>query len=217
MFILQTSVMGISERKQKEKEELKNKIRTAAIELFLNDGVENVTIRKIAEKIEYAPATIYLYYKDKTDILMDLHKEGFTILIGYLKSIIINANDDIIAQIKKSAIAYINFAIDNPEYYHLIFIMSYKQKGLSSPDEWDEGRIAYDSMRTSITKCIEQGVIQSGDIEEVTFANWAFLHGLASLIGSQAGGPVKIDDKKAFAEKAIDFFYYNLKNNAPYK
>lgn len=202
--------MGVNERKQKEKEELKNKIREAAIELFLNDGVENVTIRKIAEKIEYAPATIYLYYKDKTDILMDLHKEGFNILIGYLKGIIINNGDDILSQMKKRAIAYIDFAIDNPEYYHLIFIMSYKQKGLSSPDEWAEGRVAYDSMRTSIAKCIELGIIKSDNIEEIAFANWSFLHGLASLIGSQSGGPVKIEDKKTFAGKSITFFYNNL-------
>jgi len=205
--------MGVNERKQKEKEELKNKIREAAIELFLNDGVENVTIRKIADKIEYAPATIYLYYKDKTDILMDLHKVGFNILIKYLNAVIIKNTDDILSQMKKRAIAYIDFAIDNPEYYHLIFIMSYKQKGLSSPDEWVEGRVAYDSMRTNIAKCIELGIIKSDNIEEITFANWSFLHGLASLISSQSGGPVKIEDKKIFAGKAITFFYSNFNSN----
>jgi AcrR family transcriptional regulator len=206
--------MGVNERKQKEKEELKNKIRAAAIEQFLSDGVENFTIRKIAEKIEYAPATIYLYYKDKTDILMDLHKEGFTILLGYLKGVSLSNEDDLIRHMREQAIAYIDFALDNPEYYHLIFIMSYKQKGLNSPDEWTEGRIAYDLMRTNISKCIERGIIKSANIEEIAFASWAFLHGLASLIGSQTGGPAKIEDKKSFAAKAIDFFYNNLKNNA---
>jgi AcrR family transcriptional regulator len=199
--------MGITERKQREREERKYKIREAAIELFLNEGVEHVTIRRIAEKIEYAPATIYLYFKDKMDILMDIHREGFNILISYLQRV--KEDPDIIMQMKKSTAAYVDFAIENPEYYKLIFIVSYKQKGLDSPDKWEEGRTAYDGLRTNIKKCVELGIITSPDVEEIAFAVWSFIHGLSSLLVSQ-NGPVKIEDKKAFAAKAINFFYNNL-------
>jgi AcrR family transcriptional regulator len=202
--------MSISDRKQRDRNERKSIILKAAIELFLNEGFEHVTIRGIAEKIEYSPATIYLYFKDKTDILMALHHEGFNILVKYLRNVT-DDNDDALLQMRKRAIAYTNFAIENPEYYNLIFIISFRQKGLSSPDEWDEGRIAYNLLRESVAKCLESELIVSGDLEITSFAIWSFLHGIASLIVGQNGGPVKIEDQKPFVAKTINFFYDNLK------
>ncbi|MBI5233035.1 MAG: helix-turn-helix transcriptional regulator [Deltaproteobacteria bacterium] len=61
--------MGISERREKEKKEMRGLILETAMELFLDEGFENVSLRRRADKIEYSPATIYLYYKDKDEIL----------------------------------------------------------------------------------------------------------------------------------------------------
>ena len=72
--------MGIKERKEKHREDLRMKILDAAKVLFLRDGYDATSIRKIAEKIEFSPTTIYLYYKDKADIMFALHQEGFKLL-----------------------------------------------------------------------------------------------------------------------------------------
>lgn len=64
--------MGIKERKDKDKQALKKRIMTAAIEIIEQEGYEKLSIRKIAAKIEYSPTTIYLYYKDKAEILSDM-------------------------------------------------------------------------------------------------------------------------------------------------
>ncbi|HEY9245546.1 MAG TPA: helix-turn-helix domain-containing protein, partial [Candidatus Methanoperedens sp.] len=69
--------MGIKERKELEKQEMRKLILDTAMRLILEKGFENVTIRHIAEEIEYSPATIYLYFKDKDDIIYTLHREGF--------------------------------------------------------------------------------------------------------------------------------------------
>ena len=69
--------MGVTERKERHKEDLKKDILTAAKELFTEKGFEATSIRAIAEKIEYSPATIYLYYKDKNEIVHALHQDGF--------------------------------------------------------------------------------------------------------------------------------------------
>ena len=76
--------MGISERKEREKAEMKKQILAAAIELFIEQGFDNVSIRKIAEKIEYSPASIYTYFNDKGAILFDLLQEGFGIFFETL-------------------------------------------------------------------------------------------------------------------------------------
>ena len=57
--------MGINERKQREKEVMRGSILDTAMKLFLEEGFQNVSIRRIAEKIEYSPATIYLYFRNK--------------------------------------------------------------------------------------------------------------------------------------------------------
>lgn len=67
--------MGIKERRNLEKAEMKRKIMEAAIEIIEQEGYEKLSIRKIATKIEYSPTTIYLYYKDKAEIITDMSDE----------------------------------------------------------------------------------------------------------------------------------------------
>ncbi|MBK7338149.1 MAG: helix-turn-helix transcriptional regulator [Saprospirales bacterium] len=61
--------MGINERKEREKVELRGLILKGAMEVFLEEGFENTSIRRIAERVEYSPGTIYVYFKDKDEIL----------------------------------------------------------------------------------------------------------------------------------------------------
>lgn len=67
--------MGIKERRDIEKAEKKKKIKDAAVEIIEQEGYERLSIRKIAAKIEYSPTTIYLYYKDKAEIITDMCRE----------------------------------------------------------------------------------------------------------------------------------------------
>jgi AcrR family transcriptional regulator len=69
--------MGIVERRQREKQQMRRQILDTAMDLFIENGYEEVSIRRIADHIEYSPATIYLYFQDKDDILFVLHEEGF--------------------------------------------------------------------------------------------------------------------------------------------
>ena len=77
--------MGIKERKAREKEQLRRQILSAARELFVNEGYENVSMRKIANKIEYSPTTIYLHFKDKADLLDSVCKETLLNLLNTLE------------------------------------------------------------------------------------------------------------------------------------
>ena len=69
--------MGIEERRDRERQAITDSILDAARELFLAEGYPSVSIRKIAERIEYSPAAIYSYYPSKDDIFLALAKEGF--------------------------------------------------------------------------------------------------------------------------------------------
>src|SRR3954447_9424850 len=72
--------MGIKERQERDREAVRRAILDAARELFVAVGFENVSIRKIAERIEYSPASIYSYFPSKDDIFFALAEEGFRLL-----------------------------------------------------------------------------------------------------------------------------------------
>src|SRR5581483_10936141 len=72
--------MGIKERQERDREAVRRGILDAARELFVAEGYQNVSIRKIAERIEYSPAAIYSYFPSKDDIFFSLAEEGFRLL-----------------------------------------------------------------------------------------------------------------------------------------
>ncbi len=79
--------MGIRERRAREKEDLKQEILDAARDLFIRDGYESVSMRKIADRIEYSPTTIYLYFRDKSELFDCLSEQAFGKLLEKLQSI----------------------------------------------------------------------------------------------------------------------------------
>src|SRR5262247_3242203 len=76
--------MGIQERREREKQEVRKKILDAARELFAREGYERVTMRRIADAIEYSPTTIYLHFKDKDELVQCLCHEDFSRLLNEL-------------------------------------------------------------------------------------------------------------------------------------
>ncbi len=140
--------MGIAERKEKEKREMRELILETAKRLFLEEGFARVTIRRIAEKIEYSPATIYLYFRDKNEILFSLHAEGFEKF--YKRQQTILSVKDPWKRLRKHGEVYISFAMENPEYYDLMFIMRAPVKELKAKKEWEVGMRSYEFLKENI-------------------------------------------------------------------
>src|SRR2546425_11460797 len=115
--------MGVIERKVLEKQELKQQILDAARELFVREGYENVSMRKIADKIEYSPATIYTYFKDKDDILDCLCEETFLKLHLEKLAAVQRMKGDTLELLKKGMETYIRFGLDHPEHYIVTFML----------------------------------------------------------------------------------------------
>ena len=69
--------MGVKERREREKSETRDKILDAARELFVTEGYEGVSMRRVAEKIEYSPTAIYVYFADKNELFHELCRQDF--------------------------------------------------------------------------------------------------------------------------------------------
>lgn len=172
--------MGIIERKEREKQEMRNFILKTSMELFLEEGFHNVSIRRIAEKIEYSPGTIYLYFKDKDEILHALHDLAFEELFKRQQTV--ETIQDPLERLKKQGRVYVQFAQEYPQYYDLMFIMRGPVRKLKGPEEWDMGKRAYEYLRSNVQECIDAGYFNGFDTDVVTFAMWASVHGIVSLI-----------------------------------
>src|SRR6185295_8761728 len=105
--------MGVQERREREKKELRQEILDAARDLFIREGFENVSMRKIAEKIEYSPTTIYLHFVDKADLLDCVCEETLQKLENRLAAIAL-ATPDTLDRLTAGLRAYIEFGLEHP-------------------------------------------------------------------------------------------------------
>jgi AcrR family transcriptional regulator len=111
--------LGVKERQEREREAVTRAILDAARELFVAEGYSNVSIRKIAEKIEYSPAAIYSYFPSKDDIFLALTEEGFRLLFtaGEVKSTAGSVDG-----IREGFWRFYEFSKNHPEYFALMFV-----------------------------------------------------------------------------------------------
>lgn len=173
--------MGVAERKERHKEELKKEILLAAKELFTQKGYEATSIRNIAEKIEYSPATVYLYYRDKDEIMHALHSEGFRMLVSYFADVV--NEQDAFKRLKGLGYGYIKFCLENPDMYNLIFVMKDPMDHVSNceDDEWDEGDRAFDVLYKTVVDCQATGYFKGFEPYGLSLMIWSAMHGLCTL------------------------------------
>jgi AcrR family transcriptional regulator len=170
--------MGIDERKQREKDQMRELILKTAMRLYREEGIDNLSIRRIAEKIEYSPATIYLYFKDKGEILHALHTQGFEKLYALQKSLDSILNP--LEKLHKMGRLYMKFALENPDHYDLMFIARGVAEKISEKNEWDVGIRSFQYLKENV-KIIEQDYLVDADIDSATLQYGPF-YGMASLI-----------------------------------
>ncbi len=194
--------MGINERKEREKEELQKSILTAAREVFLEKGFDQTSIRSIAQRIEYSPTTIYLYFKDKDAIIYALHTEGFQLLVSKME--VLNSVENPFERLKAMGRIYLQFAADHPDYYDLMFVQNSPMNKLDEDDEtWKEGMVAFEGLKWTIQECMEQKYLPFEDAEVGAYMVWATMHGMISLY--DRGRCKVLDEVKR--EKIVDLAF----------
>ena len=205
--------MGIKERKELEKQEMRKLILDTAMKLFLEKGIENITLRNIAEKIEYSPATIYLYFKDKDEIIYTLHRDGFEELYRRQQKTL--SIKDPLKRLHKHAEMYVSFALENPEYYDLMFIerapfRTIKEMKCKDGMNWEIGMRSYDLLRKNIEDCMNEGYFQKTNIDVACFSLWSYVHGIVSLIIRDRCSMFPQEQRRVLVKGALDFMQENM-------
>jgi len=187
--------MGSAQRRQREKESLREKILATAREMFASEGVEAVSMRKIADRIEYSATAIYQYFPDKDGLLREICERDFAALAE--SGLRVAREPDPLARLRKLGRAYVEFALEHPSSYRLMFMTpkGVEQKasleGRGVPE-----RDAYAMLRSVVQQCIDENRFRptSADADLVAQTLWAAVHGLSALaivMGETASGPIR--------------------------
>lgn len=206
MLTLLGKNMGISERRLKEKEKLRETILKTAWEMVREEGWQSLSIRKIADAIDFSVPVIYDYFENKEAILEEFAREGAVLLTKSVKQAKAKHQEPV-DQLKAMAFAYWDFALKNKEYYRLMFGV-----GMACCENCQcfEGKERFDSyIIESIDALLKKNQKTKVDVCLKYHTYTSILHGLVSIkITGSTPAPGELN--KLVLEDAIDGFIKNL-------
>jgi AcrR family transcriptional regulator len=183
--------MGSTERRARERDDIRRRILDAARELFAREGYEAVTMRRVAERIEYTPPAIYFHFKDKLELVQALCEEDFAALAATFSTL--EDVGDPWERLGQMGRAYVEFAHENPNHYRLLFMTKLPPElgppsgPEGTPDQTGAGCtpacVAYAMVRSLAEEAITKGSLTPAyaDPDLVAQVLWSALHGVASL------------------------------------
>lgn len=174
--------MGSAERKERQKESLRQAILDTAREILLTEGYNSLSMRSIAKRIEYSSTTIYLYFKNKGEIIYHLSEEALAHQFETIKTAG-SPEQSPMMRLRAVLEAYIRFGISEPDRYKIIYMADISQY-INVNRLLEQGRSA-DSLREILYMRVNDVLIASGcpaDPEYVFQAIWANCHGIVSLL-----------------------------------
>lgn len=202
--------MAVQTRKQKDKEDLRRLILDTAGELFTTEGYEYVSMRKIAERIEYSPTTIYLYFRDKEELLREICESTFSRLADEIRRSYDGAISPV-ERMRRGLLTYIRFGLENPHHYEVVFISS--KVNFMAPNsysfEGSMGQQAFELLAASVRECAMSGDIRVANTAVTAQTLWAGIHGVTSLLIVHGGFPFV--DCDVLAESMIDTLIAGLR------
>lgn len=199
--------MTVATRKQREREEMRQLILDASRSIFLEKGYHLTSIRNIAEKIEYSPGTIYLYFKEKDEIFHALHEEGFRRLVSLMEPL--QFVSDPFERLKAMGRIYMDFARNNKDFYDLMFIMQ-APMNVEVEDMWAVGDTALEHLKNVLRDCQLAGRFKGHDIEFLSFYVWSSMHGMCALYCRERCNAYPDMDANLLMQKGFDIFVQAL-------
>ena len=169
--------MGIAERREREKDELRRRILDAARDQFARHGYERVTMRGIADAIEYSATAIYQHFKDKDALVEALCHEDFSRLLGAFTDRPLPR--DPVERIGVIGHAYVRFGLAQPNHYRFMFMTPFKH---DNHNPSDPGEASFRLLREAVADGIAQGRLRDIGVDTAAQVLWSAVHGVVALL-----------------------------------
>lgn len=204
--------MGVKERHERARRAVERAILDAARELFVSQGYQHVTIRKIAERIEYSPAAIYRYFSSKDDIFFALAEEGFRLLAERAAAHLAAA--DPLEAVRQAFWDYYAFSKAHPEYFALMFLDRSVPRISRDWERFAFVREMKGALGARLRDCVAAGLFPPTVDPEAAFSILAAaVHGAAAiaLCRRLASG----EDADKLARDVLEAVLVGLRHGAP--
>ena len=212
--------MAKSPRSREEIESIRSRILQAALDIITREGYENLSMRNIAKRTGMTAANIYNYFSSKDELYLTLLKKAFEKLATSIKAII-NESDEPMNNLLKIGEAYINFAINNKNYYEVMLMTTAPRYSDFVGTELEEiaykGKITGLSVFNQILEIVMKAFPGTSEKKARLFLLklWSTLHGIVSLYNY--GILTEIDHKPLVTlnqvkELAFEEFAKEMKN-----
>lgn len=170
--------MGSKERIARLKEETRLNILDASLEIVKEEGWQSLSMRKIADKIEYTAPIIYEYFSNKEGILLELTRKGYIILAGEVRAAK-NQHEGPAEQLEAMWIAYWDFAFKYKELYQLMYGVEMNCCELKK--SMPEAELADDLIYGVIEKIMTAENPPEDMVCRKFYTFWSIIHGLISI------------------------------------
>jgi AcrR family transcriptional regulator len=173
-----------AQRRERERAELRGRIIDAARDLFVEHGYGAVTLRKVAEAVEYSPAAIYQHFDDKDALILAICLEDYRSLTQALLQYATIAEP--LERLRSYLRAYIDWSLSNPRAYHFMMMVTLPAEADRAFEAaWKES-LPVDELRAALDACARELTAQGrfrdlGAIDLVTETLWAGVHGLVAF------------------------------------
>lgn len=168
---------GPQARREREIEQLRHLILDAAETLLVEEGYERLSMRRLADAIEYAPSTLYGYFRDKKAILAAVLERTTGELVAALQQAARTPGP--LTRLRMLGRAYVEFALKYPRQYEVLFQL----RGPTIPViDTPAFTAAVQHFEAALTEGVHSGQLKRVPVEETAQAFWAACHGLISLL-----------------------------------
>jgi AcrR family transcriptional regulator len=206
--------MGISERRERNRLKIRDEILDAAREQFAAEGYDAVTMRRIADVIEYSPATIYLHFKDKDALIRELCRVDMASLAQTLRSAA--GEPAPLERLRKIGMAYVTFGIAHPNQYRLMFMSNrrHEEAQLAELGHGNAETDCYLLLLNTFAAAMDQQLLgpELTDPDLLAQCFWASVHGVVAMHINLHGDPwIEWRNVEETARMTIDTMIRGLK------
>ncbi len=175
--------LAISERRKRETETLRQKVLDIAEEIFVQEGLEKVTMRRLAAAVDYAPTVLYRLFTNKDELMDHLIVRGYEGVRSRYDEVLAQDQDNPLETLKQLLNAYVDYALNHPNHYRMWFETSTLHRDQDRL-RLDHGRLEYVVFQAWIKRiedCMDAGLLPKQAPLQTFQILWARVHGLISL------------------------------------
>ena len=166
---------------------VRKKIASAAQDLYLREGLEGFSMRKVAELVGVSAPAIYRHFRNKDDLLNEIVVEGLRILEQYLRPALEASTP--FDRLTRLTANYLEFALEQPQYFDFAFLIPSREIDRFAEEIARPDRATFRLAVEQVGSCVEQGIFVEADPLETAITIWAEVHGLVTLFRTGRFGP----------------------------